>query len=411
MRLTRVFLVLVAAGVLTLFVALPVAAQNPVVAAWTQALPDGTFEARLITRDPCPQISIDDKLTPMRERAAPAKNFQVHACDAELPRDATRVNVLGHELPAPPKHLRTVAVLGDSGCRIEIVFFQACNDPNKWPFPTVAQHVADAHPDLIVHAGDYLYRETPCLVPSCAGSPHGDGLKAWAADFFTPAAPMFAASPMLLVRGNHEDCERGGRGWDRFLSVYPFGDCAEREPAWVTTIDGLRFFVLDSAGALDPRPRGALLPGYRSDFARLRSLPPAPTWLLTHRPMWGFDGQLTGGALAMNRTLEAAEGDPKTLPVELVLSGHVHLFEALSFADRRPPQVIVGTGGDTLSDNPGPLVGLSIDKTKVVQASMRHGFGFALFDVDSKTFDVFDRFGKKVLACRYQPSIVDCRSV
>ena len=405
MRLTLLVLLL---GAVTLPAA-PVAAQNAVVAAWTQALPDGNFEARLIVRAPCPQISIDDKLRPMRDRAAPAKNFLVHACTADLPRDANSVNVLGHQLPAPPHHLRTIAVTGDSGCRIEIVFFQACNDPNKWPFPAVAQQIANARPDLIIHVGDYYYRETPCFVPSCAGSPHGDGMKAWAADFFTPAAPMFAMAPMLLVRGNHEDCERGRGGWDRFLSVYPFGDCAEREPAWTTTIDGLRFFVLDSSSALDPRPRSSLVPGFRSDFAKLHELPAAPTWLLTHRPMWGFDGQLTGGALAMNRTLEASEGDPKTLPVEMVVSGHVHLFEALDFADRRPPQVIVGTGGDTLSDNPGPLVGLSIDKTKVVQATMRHSFGFALFDIETKSFDVYDRSGKKVFACRYEPSDVVCR--
>lgn len=408
MRLARPVLLFVAASMLALVGALPVAAQGPLVAAWTQAEPDGAYSARLITRSLCPQIEVDDKPLVMHERAAPGKNFDARTCAAPLPRDAKRISVLGRELPLPPRRLRTIAVLGDSGCRIEIVFFQACNDPNMWPFPAIAQQVADQHPDLIIHLGDYYYRETPCFVPACAGSPHGDGIKAWAADLLTPAAPMFAAAPMLFVRGNHEDCERGGHGWDRFLSVYPYGDCAEREPAWVTTIDGLRFFVLDSSSALDPRPRTSLVPEFRSDFARLRALPPAPTWLLTHRPMWGFDGQLTGGALPMNRTLEAAERDPKTLPVELALSGHVNLFEALSFADRRPPQVIVGTGGDTLSDNPGPLVGLSIDKTKVVQATMRHGFGFTIFDVDTKTIAAYDRTGKKVFACRYAPGTVLC---
>jgi predicted phosphodiesterase len=373
-----------------------------------QAGPNGTYVARIIRRGACPEFTIDNRLVPSRERASPSRNFDVRSCEVPVPATARHVSVAGRQLPPPPSRVRTVAVLGDSGCRIEIVFFQACKDPVKWPFPTIALQIADAHPDLIVHLGDYYYRETPCFVPACAGSPHGDGWKAWNADFFSPAAPMFGAAPIIAIRGNHEDCERGGKGWDRFLSIYPYADCPEREPAWATTIAGLRFFVLDSSGALDPRPRGILVPGYKDDFAKLRAMPHERTWLLSHRPMWGFDGSVTGGALALNKTLDAAEGDPRTLPIELAVAGHVHLFEALTFADHRPPQVIVGTGGDTLSNDPGNLDGLKIDNTRVAQVTMRHGFGFALFDVENKTFDVYDRVGKKVFVCKYGPGEVSC---
>jgi hypothetical protein len=401
-------IILLAAGLALLIAPGRATAQDTALAAWTQAGPNGTYLGRIIRRGVCPDFRIDNHDVLSHERAAPGRNFDVRTCEVPIPANARSVSVAGHQLPPPPQKIRTIAVMGDTGCRIEIVFFQACKDPVKWPFPTIALQIAAAHPDLIIHAGDYYYRETPCLIPACAGSPHGDGWKAWDADFFTPAAPMFATAPILAVRGNHEDCERGGKGWDRFLSVYPYGDCSEREAAYATTIGGLRFFVLDASSALDPRPRGILVPEFKQDFAKLRSLPHAETWLLSHRPMWGFDGSVTGGAMALNKTLDAAEGDPRTLPIELAVSGHVHLFEALAFADHRPPQVILGTGGDTLSNDPGNLQGLKIDNTRVTQVTTRHGFGFALFNVEQKSFDVYDRIGKKVFACKYGPGEVTC---
>src|SRR5262249_40440327 len=39
--------------------------------------------------------------------------------------------------------------------------------------------------------------------------------------------------------------------------------------------------------------------------------------------------------------------------IEMIVSGHVHMFEALSFADAtRPPQLVVGTGGVKLAKKP-----------------------------------------------------------
>ncbi|MGH7683227.1 MAG: metallophosphoesterase family protein, partial [Vulcanimicrobiaceae bacterium] len=398
MRLSAVAMLVALAGAL----AVPASAQNgTLLAAWTQIGRGDAVLARAIVRGNCPTLDVDGRSIPMRVRAAPSSAFDVSSCEVRIPPGARRLSLLGRELPPPPQHVRTIAVLGDSGCRIELIFIQACNDPNKWPFPPIAKLIANARPDLVVHVGDYYYRETACLVPGCAGSPHGDNWAVWAADFFTPAAPMLAVAPVLAVRGNHEDCTRGGIGWDRFLSVYPYGACSLHEPAYATSVGDMRFFVLDSSSALDPRPSTRLTPAFRSDFARLRALPPATTWLVSHRPMWGVDATLTGATLAINRTLEAAEGNARTLPIELALSGHIHLFEALSFADHRPPQVIVGTGGDTLSNVPGHFFGESIDGTRVVAGAVRHSFGFAIFHLDRHTFDVYDRTGAKVFVCRY----------
>lgn len=53
--------------------------------------------------------------------------------------------------------------------------YQACNDPDAYPFASVAAHAAAWRPDLIIYVGDYLYRENPCASgnPGCAGSRWG----------------------------------------------------------------------------------------------------------------------------------------------------------------------------------------------------------------------------------------------
>ena len=88
-----------------------------------------------------------------------------------------------------------ILVLGDTGCRIKGAALQACNDPAAWPFPPLAAAAAKLKPDLIVHVGDYLYRESACPAGNagCAGSPWGDNWTTWQADFYTPAAPLLAA--------------------------------------------------------------------------------------------------------------------------------------------------------------------------------------------------------------------------
>jgi hypothetical protein len=93
--------------------------------------------------------------------------------------------------------------------------WQACNDPEAWTFAEVARAAAAAHPDLVLHVGDYHYRENACPEghAGCAGSPWAYGWDAWDADFFTPAAPLLAAAPWVMVRGNHEECARAGQGW------------------------------------------------------------------------------------------------------------------------------------------------------------------------------------------------------
>src|SRR6202012_1692139 len=107
-------------------------------------------------------------------------------------------------LPNPdPKR---IIVMGDTGCRIKKAddLFQACNDRDACPFPDIAKTAAGMHPDLVIHVGDYHYRENVCPrdVGGCMDSPWGYGYDAWEADFFQPSAPLLAEAPWIVLRGN-----------------------------------------------------------------------------------------------------------------------------------------------------------------------------------------------------------------
>ena len=63
--------------------------------------------------------------------------------------------------------------------------YQECRNPSLWPFKRVSDTTAHIEVDLIVHVGDYIYREGPCStyetasgdeeeVSGCAGTPFYD---------------------------------------------------------------------------------------------------------------------------------------------------------------------------------------------------------------------------------------------
>ena len=201
--------------------------------AWVQLGPSGIAITRAIVLAPspnespsCPFIELlwrGVKITEqMSVRAKPyyapsegtATSFQALVCEFPIPTGTTFVSVGGTALPLPKPNPQTIVVIGDTGCRITAWMQQACNEPNRWPFATVAAEAAALTPDLVIHVGDYHYRHTPC--PSggqgCEGSPYGYNWASWDADFFRPAAPLLAQAPWVFIRGNHEMCGRASHG-------------------------------------------------------------------------------------------------------------------------------------------------------------------------------------------------------
>ena len=216
----------------------------------------------------CPTITLNGNSQAMNVRAAPntVAMFPDMVCELSIPAGATVATINGQALPLPPPVLTTVAGLGDTGCRLKAVKdsssdsddddddgrFQDCDINSQWPFSILAKSIAAAKPDLVIHVGDYLYRESPCPKndKGCVGSAYGDNWATWNADFFSPAAPLLQAAPWIMARGNHEICKRSGSGYFRYLDPTPTQDqappaCIDLIQSYTVTVGNQSFVVLD----------------------------------------------------------------------------------------------------------------------------------------------------------------------
>ena len=146
-------------------------------AAWVVVGDGGSASARVATDSPCPAVTIDGADYPMQVRAPAAtipqrptastlaeskpSAFPVATCELALPAGASRVAIGGRPLPVPSRSPQRIVVIGDTGCRMKRAddAWQSCNDPNGWPFLRIAAAAARLKPDLVLHVGDYHYRE------------------------------------------------------------------------------------------------------------------------------------------------------------------------------------------------------------------------------------------------------------
>ena len=327
---------------------------------WTELTGAGQ-EARAIALDGrCPGASIDGAMTPMRLRAPAGEGFPVASCQVLIPPGARSVEIASQRLPLMTRPPQRIVIFGDTGCRIRGEQVQDCNNTAAWPFPLVARLAAAHHPDLIIHVGDYYYRESACPPgrQGCVGSPFGDAWDSWRADFFDPAQPLFQAAPFVFARGNHEVCYRGGQGWTRFLDAGGQGlGCADTEAPFKVDIGGLNLYVVDSAESED---RSAPPPDVARIARQLDALAPdlaaRPGWIVTHRPVWAVTpfarlGPVGPAEISLDKTLQAAVRGRDLSAVAMIVSGHVHHFAAYDFGGARPSQLVAGTGGDAAEDS------------------------------------------------------------
>jgi Calcineurin-like phosphoesterase len=432
--------------------AAPAAAQNP---SFTYVVLGGKGPvARAIMTPakkkvpPCPRIEVDGASKEMIVRAGPdVKHFKIRVCEFVLG-SARKATIGGKALPLPPDKLEKIAVFGDTGCRIKAEKDKAevsneaddeeeedepkvgnqkpkvqdCRDAKKWPFQTMSVTIANAKPDLVIHVGDYLYRESECpkgYKKDCKDSPYGDKWKTWEADFFTPAAALLKAAPWIVTRGNHEICERAGLGYALLLDPTPVEHkppkCGRSDPPldqYTVKAGGRAFIMLDSSAAPDECPSGCDTGWYVDQFAAMK---PAPgTWLITHKPIWGFTNS-KGVLGTRNKTLQAAlnNGGPPA-GIDLVLSGHIHLWEALSFDHERPPQFVLGSGSTKLAHEiTEDLLGQPIGGATVTAAATDHQFGYTIFEPPqgSGHWDAtyYDTDGKKNISCNVDPTKATCK--
>ena len=354
--------------------------------------PEGVPVVRVITSAArCPAIDVDGASTPMTVRMAPAtipvrpsradlpapkpSAFPVLTCEATLSKSAASASIAGKPLPLPKRNPQRIVLIGDTGCRVVANYdvFQACNDPTLWPFERIADAAAATKPDLVVHVGDYHYREGPCKAdePGCAGSPWGYGWDAWEADFFHPARNLLAAAPWVVVRGNHESCNRAGQGWWRFLDPRPLAprqdcnvaaddDIGNYSDAYAVPFGvGSQMLVFDSSwvGLTPLTPADLMYRNYRTQLEQAFTLGARTprAWFAVHHPVLGFapnpdkpQSPYPGNA-GLQSVLRSLNGDGLfPVNVEAVLSGHNHLLQVVDFDALFPPQFITGNGGDWL---------------------------------------------------------------
>lgn len=195
-----------------------------------------------------------------RQRPPGGHFREVLVCETLYPTGEAAAVLVGDrrlELPSVSAATpRRVLVMGDSGCRGDLLHKpQPCTGDGftkAWPFGVIAEDEKRLAADLIIHVGDYNYRNTPrdmVLSPRATGylrpitvkiydtgdlddedvpeeplgpgywsqnmqgSPVPDVWSAWRDDFFVPATRLMKTAPWLFVRGNHELCSRAGPGW------------------------------------------------------------------------------------------------------------------------------------------------------------------------------------------------------
>ena len=327
----------------------------------------------------------------MTERKAPdttgAAFAALIACSADIPAGAAEASIGTTLIPAAmPERIDKMAILGDTGCRMKGSTFQDCADVDEWPLAQIAMSIARDEPDVVVFTGDFFYREAACPEnkdDSCGGSPapipgmpFKDTAYSWAADTFIPMAPMLASAPIVVTRGNHEECVRGGNGY--FIYMDPRkgteGECAPTlgsdgklgvptdnlTPTFAADLSvdddrRLRLVVVDSAGDEDCKPT-SVVPTQRTRFERARELAQGTeSWLLVHRPIVGWqpsdDCAPDGGWIAADETI-ASVG--LLDPYQMILSSHIHLAQAVNIPGI-PTQFIVGNGGTLLETGDAPI--------------------------------------------------------
>jgi hypothetical protein len=383
------------------------ASGKGVIAAYTLVTPLSQSASGLTARAvlpagaTCPKLQVSrgqgvfvtKRLITMTQRVAPATTapaFEaVTVCEANIPKNSTKAVVGDRTIPARlRRRIRNIAVFGDTGCRILGSSIQNCSLVGGWPLGYISQRIADRQPDVALFVGDFYYREAPCPAnqqgecgsspPPVGGLPFTDSAYGWMADAIMPMSPLFPVAPLVIVRGNHEACDRGGNGY--FLFFDPFKDSSQEcaplvqnnklvappprlTPSWSTDLRlharrTLRLALVDSAYGSDGHASSwaaTQREGYEQADQLTMPQRNVESWLLVHRPILGHV-----------TSQFAPVGDPLWVPwtsvdqqvasygllshYNLILSSHLHLAQAVQIPGQ-PGQMILGNGG-TLLDPP-----------------------------------------------------------
>ncbi|MBK8047109.1 MAG: metallophosphoesterase [Anaerolineales bacterium] len=396
-------------------------AEDELPLAYTLLGPAGVV-ARVITdQDTCPMLTVDGQPLAMAVRAQPSDAFPVLVCDATVPAAAQVLSLEGNRLPLPVMEPARISIVGDTGCRIKGSKVQACNDPAQWPWAQLAASAAGSNPELVIHVGDYVYRETACPDgdEGCAGSPYGDNWETWWVDMMAPARPLLEAAPWVVVRGNHEDCARMGNGYFLLMDPRPLpASCPDYSDVY--TIDSMspQLLIMDNSAADDYNIDADQLAAYGPQLEQIDAAAKEGAWFLLHDPMYVFGhlGEQDGKEQLFidQLMLQQASNNQFSPAISLFLSGHVHLLQILSFGEERPAQLVVGHSGTQL-DSPvtTPLAGQEIGGMPVAFGVSDSSFGYVTATRAAGGWDMIPRnvAGAATGACTLRSRELNCEGL
>lgn len=386
-------------------------AAEPQRYAFSVLAPSSQSESQLIVRvvqpagEACPSLSatvtdaaVNVGLTKRQSPSNTGASFaSVTVCEVAVPSNATSFGSITYSdgttatVPTAIQPVTSLALIGDTGCRLVHNIQQECDSNREWPLRVFAQQIADAAPQAVVHLGDYIYNEWPCEddkicgdVPRVTeGEPFLDSALSFEYSFLAPFAPVFAVSPILPLRGNQESCNVGGISYFYILDPQ-FGTSQTCDPEGrkapepilqpyavdLTTDQAttLRLVATDSTYAND-QVVDSWSTKMRPKFKKAQSLAeatpqPGNAWLLTHRPIFAVRSTIQCGNvrcspfskdpnISMWVSADTAAASFGTLkPYSAIISGHVHLTQAVQVAGA-PAQIVLGGGGTALSPKSG----------------------------------------------------------
>lgn len=316
-----------------------------------------------------------------------------------------------------------MAIIGDTGCRLKeskgTGTYQNCNLTGEWPFADIVQSLVKESYDFVVHTGDYHYREQCSDKKLCPGYAKsvGYGWNAWWDDFYGPSQALFKKSPLLFVRGNHEDCNRAYSGWGP-LSVFnkKFADiCEEIEPYQWIEMGDLVLINFDDSGFDDRKPS---LEGQRLQWLReMQNISERISqlktkkeiWFVSHKPVLAFyPEEKTNEPVAIDEYLKTLMSESGLIKkIDYFLSGHIH-SQQLVISEKDMLQIIVGHSGSALN----PFVRKIRSDKLISNTDTNKSFGYALFErkgFKDWKFTFKNVKGKTDLICTVKAKKVNCK--
>lgn len=286
------------------------------------------------------------------------------------------------------KSPKTILIVGDTGCRIKEGKFgsayQDCSDTNAWPLVKIVDHAALENPDLIIHLGDYHYREdckagAPCMKMTPVV---GYGWKPWELDFFKPMQKLLEKAPIIIVRGNHEECSRAWLGYKTLLATSAWEkECVDYEAPQIIVVANTAIINFDSSSISDipfGSDEAVWVKRFNDINEKVAKLKVKNVWLVTHKPLYGIvPFKITFAPINMNLRNFFEKSLLKDKVTE-IFSGHIHTSMVVK-TKKAPTQIVLGNSGTSLTEFKAPITKSHLSSMGYESATLADtGFGYAL---------------------------------